>query len=98
MTTSTAETTSTLTTGDASNTAFAGVIQNGVGTTALTKQGCPYTTLFRSNTYTGTTTINVGTLKLSGGAAIADTDAVVLANTAGVTLDLAGSSNTIGQL
>ncbi len=67
------------------------------GTGALTKSGAGTLTLSASNTYTGTTTVNAGTLSLSGGNAIANTGAVVLANVAGVTLDLAGAE-TIGNL
>ena len=37
-------------------------------------------------------------MRLTGGAAIVDTGAVVLVNAAGVTLDLAGSDETIGSL
>ncbi len=41
-----------------------------------------------ANTYTGNTTINAGTLELSGGSAIVDTGTVNLANTAGALLKL----------
>src|SRR5207253_534010 len=64
----------------------------------LTKVGAGTVTLSGANTYTGITTVNAGTLKLQGGAAIADTGAVSLANVAGVTLDLAGTNETIGSL
>ena len=47
--------------------------------------------------YTGATTINAGTLRVSGGSAIADTSPVTLANTAGVSLDLT-ANETIGNL
>ncbi len=83
----------TLTTGDASNTTFAGVIS---GTGSLTKQGSGTFTLSGANTYTGQTTINAGTLSVSGGSALADTGAVNVA-AAGATFDLA-SSETIGSL
>ncbi len=73
----------------------AGTIISGSG--ALTKAGAGALTLSQANTYTGTTTVNGGTLALSGGSAIADSGAVVLANTAGVALDVA-SSETIGSL
>ena len=55
-----------LTTGDATNTLFSGVIQNGVGQTALTKQGSGAFTLSGINTYTGTTVINGGSLIVNG--------------------------------
>ncbi len=67
------------------------------GTGGLTKAGAGTLTLSQANTYTGSTTVNAGTLAVSGGNAIADTGAVVLANTAGVALDLA-ASETIGSL
>ncbi|MGA8819961.1 MAG: autotransporter-associated beta strand repeat-containing protein, partial [Xanthobacteraceae bacterium] len=56
-----------LTTGDATNTLFSGVIQNGAGVMALTKQGAGTFTLTAANTYTGTTTIDAGTLQLGNG-------------------------------
>ena len=55
-----------LTTGDATNTLFSGVIQDGAGQTALTKQGAGLFTLSGINTYTGATTINGGTLEVLG--------------------------------
>jgi autotransporter-associated beta strand protein len=55
---------------DNSTTSFAGAISNGTGTVAFTKEGTGTLTLTGANTYTGTTTINAGTLQLSraGGA------------------------------
>lgn len=67
------------------------------GTNALTKSGAGTLTLSGTNSYTGTTTINSGILAVSGGAAIVDTGAVVLANAAGATLQLS-NSETIGSL
>ena len=60
----------TLTTGDATDTSFAGGI---TGTGGLTKQGAGTFTLAGTNTYTGVTMIDAGTLALTGGAAIVDT-------------------------
>ncbi len=87
----------TLTIGDASNTSstYTGVIS---GTGGLIKAGAGTLTLGGANTYTGATNINAGTLQLAGGAAIADTSAVTLANVAGATLDLNGTNETIGSL
>ncbi|MBU3608906.1 filamentous hemagglutinin N-terminal domain-containing protein, partial [Polynucleobacter nymphae] len=68
------------------------------GPGGLSKVGTNTVTLSGSNAYTGTTSIDGGTLKLSGGSAISNSSAVVLANTSGVYLDLNGSSETIGSL
>jgi autotransporter-associated beta strand protein len=74
---------------------FAGAIGGNGG---LTKLGSAVQTLSGVNTFTGTATIAAGTLRLAGGAALADTVAVVLANAAGAILDLNGSDETIGSL
>ena len=63
----------------------------------LTKTGAGTLTLSSANTYTGTTTVDSGTLALAGGSAIANSGAVSLANTAGAGLQL-DSSETIGSL
>ena len=68
------------------------------GTGGLTKAGTGIFTLSGANTYTGATAINAGTLRVAGGAAIADTSAVTLANVAGAILDLNGTNETIGSL
>ncbi len=81
--------------GDNSSTTYSGVMS---GTGGLTKAGAGIFTLSGANTYTGATTINAGTLQVAGGAAIADTSAVTLANVAGATLDLNGTNETIGSL
>ncbi|MEW6647451.1 MAG: autotransporter domain-containing protein [Pseudomonadota bacterium] len=65
------------------------------GSTAVNHNGSGTTTLNGANTYTGTTKVNAGTLILAGGAAIADTGAVVV--NGGGTLNLA-ASETIGSL
>ena len=103
----------TLTTGDATNTTMAGII-DGVGG-GLTKQGAGTFTLTGANTYTGVTTVNAGTLALTGSGAVASTlvnvsgsgilstDGAAIADMAAVTL--AGTGNltltgaeTIGSL
>jgi fibronectin-binding autotransporter adhesin len=53
-----------LTVGDATNTAYAGVISGESGT--LTKQGGGTLTLSGANTYTGATAVSVGTLLING--------------------------------
>ncbi|MEI7750876.1 MAG: autotransporter domain-containing protein, partial [Candidatus Omnitrophota bacterium] len=85
----------TLTVDGAGNTTLSGVLGNGVG--GLIKNGAGTLTLSSANTYTGTTTINAGTLGLTGGAAIIDTGTVSLADAAGATLML-NDSETIGYL
>ena len=60
----------------------------------LTKTGAGTLTLSGSNGYTGATRINAGILAVSGGSAIADNQAVILANAAGATLQL-NSNETI---
>ena len=67
------------------------------GAFALTKIGAQTLTLSGANTYTGDTTVNAGILQLQGGAAIADTVAVIL-NLPG-SLELVNNNNeTIGSL
>ena len=86
----------TLTVNQTAATTYAGSISDS-GTGGLTKTGAAALTLSGTNTYTGATTINAGTLTASGGNAIADTSAVILANVAGATLNLA-NNETIGNL
>jgi fibronectin-binding autotransporter adhesin len=63
----------------------------------LTKSGAGTLTLSGSNGYTGATRINAGILAVSGGSAIADSQAVILADAAGATLQL-DSSETISNV
>jgi T5SS/PEP-CTERM-associated repeat protein/autotransporter-associated beta strand protein len=74
-----------------------GVTASLSGGGGLSKQGAGTLTLVGANTYGGTTTINAGTLSVSGGVAIADSGAVALADVAGATLNLA-NNETIGSL
>ncbi|MGJ3243792.1 MAG: beta strand repeat-containing protein [Opitutales bacterium] len=73
------------------NTQVSGNISNLSG---LTKNGSATLTLSGANTYTGTTTVNAGTLAVTGGSAIADTG---LVTTAGGTFAVNGSER-IGRL
>ncbi|MCW1923879.1 autotransporter-associated beta strand repeat-containing protein [Luteolibacter arcticus] len=83
------------------STAYAGTIAGGGG---FTKLGTGTQTLSGPNTYTGTTTVNAGTVK-AGVATVAgvsgafgNNSAVVMANAAGATLDLNGFNTQIGKL
>ena len=94
----------TLTINGAGDTTVTGVIANfngGAGTAgALTKSGASTLTLSNVNTYTGTTTINNGTLRYTVDNAIATGTVVVngTATNAVALLDLDGRSDTIGAL
>ena len=69
--------------------------QNGSGTLSLTKTGSGTLTLSNTaNTYTGTTTISAGTLKLGASGVIADSSAVSVSGT----FDLAGFSEAVGSI
>lgn len=85
ITNSTASTTATVTSTSAVTGTFAGVIANGSGTTAFTKQGVGTLVFTAANTYTGLTTISAGTLK-AGNSSAFGTGPVTLS--AGATLDL----------
>lgn len=64
----------------------------------LTKKGGGTLTLSGANTYTGATTVNGGSLKAGSTSAFGSSSAVILANAAGVSLDITGFNNTIGSL
>ncbi|EKD74182.1 MAG: outer membrane autotransporter barrel protein, partial [uncultured bacterium] len=84
----------TLTTGgDGSSTTFSGVMSE---TGSLIKAGAGTFTLSNANTYIGTTTINAGTLQLSGSGRLADSTAMTVG--ASGTFDLNDISDTIGSL
>ena len=96
----TGATTRTFTVAD-DGTASADLIISGIISTtgAIVKDGTGTLQLTRANTYTGTTTVNAGTLQAGIiTSAFGANSAVTLANTAGVVLDLNGFSNTIGSL
>jgi fibronectin-binding autotransporter adhesin len=81
-----------------------GIIANGLsGTLAtnLAKSGIGTWLLSGANTFTGTTTINAGTLKLGGSTVLPNTNSVTIGATGNAitsTLDLNGFSETIGSL
>lgn len=86
----------TLTVGNANsstpmNTTFTGVLTNGAGTLALTKNGLGTLTLAPiSSSYTGLTTVSAGILKLGASTALGTSSGVTIS--AGGTVDLNGQS------
>src|SRR5439155_24791268 len=85
---------SLLTTGGSGiSTTFSGSI-TGVGG-RFTKNGAGTMTLTGTNTFTGRTFINVGTLRVEGGSALSDSTWVIMSS--GATLDL-GANETVGTL
>ena len=58
-----------LTAGDENDATFSGILQDGTGALAFTKQGSGTQTLSGANTYSGATTLNAGTLVLGNASA-----------------------------
>jgi autotransporter-associated beta strand protein len=67
-----------------------------IGAGALTKEGSSILTLSGSNTYTGKTTINAGTIKIGAGNVMPDTSTVFIAS--GASLNVNDQVDTIGSL
>ena len=92
----------TLTVGDANNTTYGGVISggaNGGNGANVVKQGTGTLTLSGVNTYWGTTTINAGTLQISGGNnRLPTATALSLANVAGATFDVNNRNQTVASI
>lgn len=86
----------TLTVGDGNSTSFAGVLSGAGG--SLIKQGAGTLLLGNTSSYTGSTTINAGSLRSGTANALPAATAVTLANVAGATLDLDGNNQTIASL
>ena len=64
----------TLTTGgNDSSTTFSGVIQDGAGSMALTKEGTGTFTLAGTNSYSGDTNVNAGTLRITNASGLGST-------------------------
>lgn len=83
------------------NLTISGSISETGGARGLTKLGGGVLTLSGQNSYTGTTTVSLGTLRAgaaANGQAFGLGSAVSLSNTAGVTLDLNNFDQTIGSL
>jgi autotransporter-associated beta strand protein len=76
------------------STSFSGIIKNSSGTIAFKKTGTGVQTISGGNTYSGSTTISAGTLKLGAAGVIPDASAVIINGT----LDLNGFSETVGSI
>ena len=86
--------TKTLTLTGAGSFSMGGVIGDGSGTVALTKSGVGTTTLTGVNTYTGTTTINGGTLQVgNGGSTGSIGSGAVSLNGGNLTYNLSGATS-----
>jgi len=71
--------------GNDASSSFGGIIQDGGGAIALTKTGNGTLTLAGNDTYSGSTTVNAGTLALGGSGSISNSAIITIA--AGATLD-----------
>ncbi len=90
-------TAATLTAGAADQTStFSGNLQNGIGTTALTKTGTGTLTLSGNNTFSGATTISAGTLAMGSATGLSASSTLTLASAG--TLDVNGFSIAIDGL
>ncbi len=76
--------------------AFSTVIADGSSAGAITKTGAGVLNLSGVNSYTGGTTVSLGTLRMSGSGTLGSTSGTLTVN--GGTLDLGGTSQTVGAL
>ncbi|WP_162525321.1 beta strand repeat-containing protein [Rariglobus hedericola] len=92
--------TQTLTFNNANAVSVGGIIADGSsgGTIALTKTGAGTTTLTAANTYTGSTTINQGTLALGGGDNRLATTGTLIFNGSSGTLDVGANNQSLSNL
>ncbi len=86
----------TLTTGgNGNNTSFSGVISS-IGTNGIVKNGSGTFTLTGANSYTGSTTINAGSLAISGSGSAGSGSSTTIAS--GATLSSSAATLTLGSL
>jgi autotransporter-associated beta strand protein len=88
--------TATLTASSSSSATYAGLLINGSGALAFVKNGTGTLTLSGSNTYSGGTTIDAGTLQLGNTFGLGSATGSLAVN--GGTLNLNGFSPTVGAL
>jgi len=77
---------------------YQGTIVNGSGTVSVTKDGAYIQVFGGNNTYTGNTNIDGGILRANSNTAFSSGSVHVLANVAGVELDMTGYDMTISSL
>lgn len=86
-------------TSTANNTLATAITNQGANPTHISKAGTGTWVMSGNNTYTGTTTVNAGTLKAGTATnAFGVNSSLSLSNTAGAMLDLAGFGNSVGSL
>ena len=91
-----AVTTGTLRVNATGNLAFGGDLTNGTGVLALTKIGAGTLTLSGNNSFTGNTTVSVGTLQAGSLTALSAASRLIIA--VGGTVDLNGFNNSVNGL
>ena len=74
------------------------IVNTATGATPFTKAGLGEVILSGANTYTGITSVDEGTLELSGSGTLGTLSNVVIGNTSTALLDLNGTTQSIGTL